>query len=239
MRIITWNCNGAFRKKFGEIQALNADIYIIQECENPAETKMQEYKDWASNHIWIGDNKNKGLGIFARNGVDIVRLNWSDIFKDHRVKYFLPCRVDNKFDLVGIWTHKNKSPNFGYIGQLWKYLQVNKSKLNHTILAGDFNSNKIWDQWDRWWNHSDVVRELSEIEIKSAYHVFSKEEQGKESVSTLCFRKDKTKTYHIDYLFAPTQFLKKLDTVEIGEIEVWLKYSDHMPLICDFKDDNK
>jgi len=57
MKIITWNCNGAFRKKYEAISALDADVYIIQECEDPIQTKDQGYKDFASNYIWIGDTK--------------------------------------------------------------------------------------------------------------------------------------------------------------------------------------
>ena len=52
-------------------------------------------------------------------------------------------------------------------------LRVNKDKLNTTIIAGDFNSNTKWDEWDRWWNHSDVVNELKELGIKSLYHKYS------------------------------------------------------------------
>ena len=97
-------------------------------------------------------------------------LNWSDIFKDHKVKHFLPCSINGDFDLLAVWTHNNKSPTFGYIGQLWKYLQVNRIKLSKSLIIGDFNSHKIWDKWDRQWNHPDVVTELKEIGIESLYH---------------------------------------------------------------------
>lgn len=88
MKIISWNCNGAFRKKFEFISDLNADIYIIQECENPAECQHPEYQEWAKNYIWIGDTKNKGLAIFARPEIELNKLDWSNQFKDHYVKHF-------------------------------------------------------------------------------------------------------------------------------------------------------
>ena len=234
MKIITWNCNGAFRKKFEHITDFNADIYIIQECENPAESIDKKYQEWSENYIWIGDNKNKGLGIFATNHIKLKKLNWTNSYKDHIVKHFLPCSINEKFELVGVWTHKNNSPNFGYIGQLWKYLQVNKEKFTNVIIAGDFNSNKIWDQWDRWWNHSDVVKELKEIGIESLYHKFSNEDQGKETKPTFHLQKNKNKPYHIDYCFASKNIYNKFQKIEIGSYENWIKYSDHLPMIFDF-----
>lgn len=122
MKIITWNCNGAFRRKFKYITDLNADIYVIQECENPEESKDQEYQKWAVNYLWIGDNKNKGLAVFAKSGIKLEMLEWSNKFKDRSVKHFLPCKINETFDIIGVWTCQNNSPNFGYIGQLWKYL---------------------------------------------------------------------------------------------------------------------
>lgn len=99
----------------------------------------------------------------------------------------MPCLINNDIQVINIWTSQNKSPNFGYIGQLWKYLEINKSHFRKIILAGDFNSNTIWDEWDRWWNHSDVVDDLSKLNIHSLYHRYFKEEQGKESKSTFFY----------------------------------------------------
>ena len=233
MKIVTWNCNGAFRKKFEIISSLNADLYVIQECEHPNESQHKKYEEWAENFIWIGDTKNKGLAIFARPELKLEKLDWSNQYRDHFVKHFLPCRVNDGFDLLGVWTHRNNSPNFGYIGQFWKYLQVNKTKLNSTIIAGDFNSNVIWDEWDRWWNHSDVVMELKELGIESLYHKYTGEPQGKETNPTLYFQKKLERPYHIDYVFGAEKFFEKIVKIEIGQENEWLKLSDHMPIMCE------
>ena len=235
MKIVTWNCNGAFRNKFKNILDFKADLYIIQECENPAETKHIDYQEWAKNYVWIGDTKNKGIGIFASPKIELEKLDWSNKFKDHTVKHFLPCKINHDFIILGVWTHRNNSPNFGYIGQFWKYLQVNKDKLNNTIIAGDFNSNSIWDEWDRWWNHSDVVNELKEIGIESFYHKFTGEQQGKETNPTLYFQRNTNKPYHIDYVFGTQHFSNKIKRIEIGRTDKWLNISDHMPVYCEFE----
>lgn len=233
MKILTWNCNGAFRKKFEYILDFNADIYIIQECENPAESNDEKYKIWAENYIWIGDNKNKGLAVFAKPEIRLEKLNWSNQFKDHSVKYFLPCSINKDFNLLAVWTHRNNSPNFGYIGQFWKYLQTNKDKLNNSIIAGDFNSNAIWDQWDRWWNHSDVVNELKELGIESFYHKFTGETQGKETQPTLYFQRKLLRPYHIDYIFGAQEFSDKIIDIKFGQFDKWIGISDHMPVFCE------
>lgn len=234
MKIVTWNCNGALRRKFQTLSDLEADIYIIQECENPGNIENSDYQKWAENHLWIGDSKNKGLGIFASNKIEIKLLDWTNSYRDHDVKHFLPCSVNEDFDLIGVWTHRNNSPNFGYIGQFWKYLQLHKSKLGKTIIAGDFNSNVIWDQWDRWWNHSDVVTELSEIGIESLYHTHSGELQGNETCPTLFHQRNLNKPYHIDYIFGSSEFAENLKQIEIGSLEKWFPLSDHLPVISEF-----
>lgn len=237
MKIVTWNCNGAFRKKYHLIDELNADILIIQECENPKES-TKEYKNWANdNYLWIGNNKNKGLGIFAKNNHFLELLNWSDTntnYKNEKLESFLPCKINNSFILLAVWTKYANSEVFGYIGQFWKYLQLHKNKISkdNIIIVGDFNSNSIWDKWDRWWNHSDVVKELSEIKIKSLYHTLNNEEHGKEITSTFYLQKNFKKAYHIDYIFTSIDLMNNA-TIKILEKEKWIEVSDHIPIVSE------
>jgi len=202
---------------------------IIQECEDPGKSK-DTFQHWAGNFLWIGENKNKGIGIFDRAGIGLEALPW----KSDGLQSFLPCRVGNAFTLVAVWTKYANSPNFRYIGQLWKYLQMHKHSMAAipVALIGDLNSNSCWDEWDRWWNQSDVVRELQEIGVTSIYHRFFQEAQGSESRPTLYHRRKVEKPYHVDYAFCTESlFSPTSGSVDVGKPDDWLKYSDHMPLV--------
>lgn len=244
MKIVTWNCNGALRKKIEPLESLNADIYVIQECEDPAQSTKQ-YKNWAGEYLWEGENKNKGVGIFSKKHL-LEKSNWSgnyDLFinksttptlswNSKQLQTFLPCTINNDLQLLAVWTKKNSSPNFGYIGQLWLYLQIFRKNLSHKkqIICGDLNSNTIWDEWDRWWSHSNVVDELRSIGIESLYHYQYVEKQGEEKRPTFFHQKKQEKTYHIDYVFLQESLMKKAN-LEIMKPDIWLQYSDHMPLV--------
>lgn len=228
IKILSWNCNGAFRKKYPHLDQLDADILIIQECENP-ETSTIEYKNWAKNYLWIGENKNKGLGIFCKDDIKMEQLHWPN----ESLKHFLPVRINDDFNLLAVWSHHANSPTFAYIGQLWKYLQVNKAKMSDMIIAGDLNSNKVWDIWDRWWNHSDVVRELDELNIRSLYHEFSKEDQGQESQPTFFLQRNQSKKYHIDYIFADRNKFTNINDFKVINEDHWFAISDHLPIITE------
>ena len=229
MRIVSWNCNGAFRKKFKALDKFNADICIIQECENPEFSKDKDYLEFSKNYLWVGENKNKGLGIFAKQNIILNNNNWdSDV-----LKFFISCKINHDFDLLGVWAHGANSPTFGYIGQFWKYLQIHKKKMKNIIIGGDFNSNVKWDKWDRWWNHSDVIRELEEINIVSFYHKHFNIEQGKEKIPTLFHRKNKETNYHIDYFLGNKKYLSNIKKLNYGKFSDWLDKSDHIPILLE------
>lgn len=79
MKIVSWNCGGKFREKWKEIVFLNADIYVIQECEDPELSNSEEYRKWAKNYFWLGKSKSKGLGVFAREGIGLSKLDWNSL----------------------------------------------------------------------------------------------------------------------------------------------------------------
>lgn len=237
MKILTWNCNGAYRKKYHFIKDINPDIQVIQECENP-KYSTKEYKNWATNYLWIGNNKNKGLAIFAKDGIQLEQLNWSDInhkYKNEQLESFLPCLINNRTILIAVWTKKANSEVFGYIGQLWKYLQLHKEKLKdrETIIIGDLNSNSVWDKWDRWWNHCDVVKELEELNILSLYHKLKNEKQGEETIPTFYLQRKLEKSYHIDYCFVSENLINKNTRLDILDYKRWLEVSDHVPIVSE------
>ncbi|MCP3864912.1 MAG: endonuclease/exonuclease/phosphatase family protein [Aestuariibacter sp.] len=248
MKITTWNCNGALRKKLEICDSLLSDVLIVQECENPNQSEIG-YKRWAFNYIWEGDNKNKGIGIFAKQGVRLKRLDWNSSFtlvtgltslnskltwNTKQLRQFIPFIINDQYLCLAVWTKGSADQVFGYMGQFWKFLQIHKQELSskNVLILGDFNSNKIWDKPDRWWSHTDVVEELEAIGLTSIYHNQTKELQGEEITPTFYHHRRLDKPYHIDYVFIGSGI--KGARLEIGHTEKWLEFSDHMPLSISF-----
>lgn len=227
MIIVSWNCNGAFRNKYTFLQTLLPDVCVVQECEDPTRSASNSYREWSANSLWIGDNKNRGLGIFARAHIHLEPI----ALDANGLEMFLSCRIDGSMTLLGVWTRRTKSYDYRYIGQLWKYLNLHGEALRtvKSIVIGDFNSNVIWDKRHAIVSHTSVVQQLSNIGLESLYHHAKSEPQGKERDATFFLQRNLKRPYHIDYAFIPKNLLP-YSTIEIGESSAWLKYSDHMPV---------
>ncbi|SDC08705.1 Exonuclease III [Pelagirhabdus alkalitolerans] len=219
MKIVSWNCNGKFREKYKNIKRLNADIYVIQECENPELIGDKGYIEFGSNCLWVGNNKNKGLGIFASKEILLENNHW----ETHYLRNFISAKVNRSFDLLAVWAGKP------YIEEYCVYQSINfKNYNNEMVIIGDFNSNKIWDHEHAGRNHSMVVNKLKEINLYSAYHNVENEEQGEETLNTFYMYRHRDKGYHIDYAFLNAE---KIKDFLILDKEEWLNYSDHLPIV--------
>lgn len=229
MKIITWNSQSKFVDNFKEIKKENADIYVIQECENPKITKSEEYKEFASNSIWIGDNQNYGLGIFANEDIklDLVDLD------NKGLRYFIPVNVNGDFNLLGIWTNPDMDGNkvIHYPKEITKYYEVHKDSgffNDDMIICGDFNCDVRLVNKTHGKNVYEMMDKLSEVGLIDVYHYLYSETQGEESKSTFFMNRNLSKPFHLDHVFASPGKVKDL---QIPEPEYWMKLSDHVPII--------
>lgn len=236
MKIITWNCNMAFRKKADIILAHKPDILVIPECEHPDKLKFNTGTIQPKNVLWFGRNPNKGLGIFSYGNFTLK------LRKTHKpeLRMIVPITVKNEqlqFTLYAVWAYNPDDPDGTYVEQVWKALHHYDKHLKsgHTVLAGDFNSNTIWDRKYRQGNHSHVVKRLEEKGIHSTYHLYHKQIQGKEQHPTQYMYRHKDKPYHLDYCFVSKALADKLQSVEIGDYDFWTQHSDHVPVIVTFQ----
>jgi len=228
MRILSWNCNGGLRKKLHLVEDFNADVLVIQECEDPSNGPAA-YREWADPYVWTGKNKAKGLGIFAKKGLTLLPLDW----EDGGTSLFLPVEVTGGIQLVGVWTQAGANSRDSYIGQFWHYFQLNRERFGpKTLICGDFNSNSRWDKPRRLWNHTRCVTELEGLGLLSLYHQLTGESQGAETRPTFYLHRNLEKDYHIDYAFAHQSLVAPdVTSLTIGSPDTWLSHSDHMPLL--------
>ena len=246
MRVITWNCLGAlndnspgFQEKKDAILKLKPDVLVVQECE-PLE-KLTFTEGVTDTDRISDEGQQRGLTVFCFNGFHLERLDGYN----PDIKFFLPLRVFKdafSLTLLATWIwHKD-----GH------YLNVFSAAVDHyasiigrerMLFLGDFNTpgaennlaspkpgNRFLER------HLEIVGKLSQKGVKSLFHETNKVEHGKEKKedATYYHQRDVSQPFHCDYVFASDDMLKRMQSIEIGKPEEWLKLSDHMPLIVDF-----
>lgn len=226
MKIVSWNANCKFREKYTEITKLGADIYVIQECENPETFKNPEYRNFVKNGFWIGDIPFKGLMVFSPTPeIKLELLNWGT----QGYRFFLPVRVNDSFTLIGCWACDP------YIQEFTDFIHAAKKNLGRdTIIIGDLNSNVLFDKDNQrsGKTHSIIVDELRQLGIEDIYHHLSGDEQGKERVPTFYMYRHLDKPFHIDHCFSNPDNIQKM---KIHARWQWLSMSDHLPIEIELK----
>ena len=225
MKLLTWNCNLNLAQKFEIIEPYKCDIYIIQECERLKTNFFPNY-----NFFWIGKNEKKGLGILVTKSLKarISNLNNQNLIN------FLP--VETEFiNVLGVWAYNHRASKFGekfsgYTSDALNFYNHWLMQSHKFILGGDFNNSVLWDRGNNPNNFSNILLFLQNLHFQSVYHNLFKEEYGYEKKPTFFHTKKESKSYHIDFLFLKAIHAK---TVEMGSYSKWIKYSDHMPLVCE------
>ena len=110
MKIITWNCNMAFRKKAHLILAHKPDIVVVPECESLDKLKFPDDLPKPTDMLWFGTNANKGLGIFSYSNFrfKLRRTHNPDL------KMIIPIAVSGgglDFALYAVWANNADDPD--------------------------------------------------------------------------------------------------------------------------------
>jgi exonuclease III len=228
MRLVTWNAaRGKFAAKAPLLSELDGDIAVIQEVAPPVDADPRI--------LWFGSGQ-QGVAVIAREPYRITPLPVIEGVPS----YVVPVAVDGpsgEFVLFAVWTIDSKP--LQYVRSLATaidlYSEIFRSK--SAVVAGDFNSNAIWDtRHPAHLNHSSVVSRLKGHGLISAYHHLRDENHGEESEKTFHLYRHEDKAYHIDYCFLPAAWSDRLSRAEIGLYEDWRVHSDHRPLLVELID---
>jgi len=226
LKILTWNCNLNFTSKYVEVEKYDADVLIIQECEKLEKKSFKGYE-----FHWIGHNEAKGLAILTKGESEFLEMRYNP-----KLIYFLPVKFKDIL-ILGVWAFNSRAKKFGnsrsgyFLDAIEHYKEAIGSS-RRVIIAGDFNNGPQWDIPGHQNNFVDINRSLNDLGLFSAYHVYSKEVFGLESMQTHFHQKNPEKKFHIDYIYAN---FEEVVSAKIERFENWSLFSDHTPLFTELK----
>ena len=222
MKLVTWNCSrGSYAKKGALLDALQADITVLQECAKPA-TESESM-------LWFGDNPRQGILVVAASPYTIHALpTLVDI-----PKFVIPIEVrgPQHFTLFAVWSKGRQK--YRYVMGVVKAIEAYRALVESTptVVIGDLNSNAIFDHYHpKALNHSALIQLLDSVGLVSSYHAFFQEAQGSETRPTCYLLWKRERPYHIDYCFVPKSWMARVRHVDVGDYESWKQFSDHRPL---------
>lgn len=234
MRLITWNCKGAFHRKHDLIAALRPDILVVPECEKISEVSRPFGSSPFRSLEWFGSNPRKGLAVISYGDYAVeVHASYNPL---HR--WIVPLSISGpvNFLLIAVWTLPLGKVAGRYVRPLFEAFETYKSLMtgSSVLWAGDFNSNFTFDDPSQRYKFCDFVKLLAQFGFHSVYHKQDTCQHGKEPDKTFYLYHHADKGYHIDYVFASDGFHPHGYDVSVGSHAEWASRSDHAPVVCDF-----
>lgn len=218
-------------RKASKLFENSPDIAVVQECsrKDTDSPPSDRYKG-----VWFGTNPAKGLGVFATEEWQLRPLG----HPQH--EWVAAVEIDGPecFTLIAVWACAVKgNRQQSYVGVIHRSLAAHPEWFERgpVVMAGDFNSNSIFDKNRPIYNHTALVRQLRQHGLVSAYHTLFKERQGRESRPTFHLYRKTEKTFHLDYIFLPRAWARRLNHLELGGYDDWSCLSDHCPLTVEVR----
>jgi endonuclease/exonuclease/phosphatase family metal-dependent hydrolase len=182
--------------------------------------------------LWVGEKPQQGVGVIAGDGYRIERLTSRPDAPASSIPVAVTGR--NSFFLLAVWSRVDADRSYAH--SMLRSVEAYRALIlaQPTVIAGDFNTNAIWDRGrGSGSDHSALVQKLEDLDLVSAYHAFHGEAHGAETRPNLYFLWRENAPYHIDYCFIPRGWAPLLRGVEVGTFTDWKDPSDHRPLVVD------
>ena len=141
MRLVTWNANMGFHRKYQSLLDLGPDIAVVQEVAN-IETLRAKAPDFAfTDAVWVGENTQKGIAVFTFDGSALT----VDSSYNPDIVHVVPVHVRGKryLNLLAVWAFNGRDKGRGdkSLGQIRQALQEygDFTDSKNLILAGAFH----------------------------------------------------------------------------------------------------
>jgi exodeoxyribonuclease-3 len=232
LRIVTWNCNMAFRLKFDRLLSLRPDVAVVQECADPRAGDAS-WRPACTAFDWIGFNPDKGLGIYAFGDLTLTRhAGYSDTYA-----LYLPVTISGwcRFNLLGLWAADPRKIPAGTTNDPAAALRHYRGFLaaGPSFVTGDFNRLPQQMAAARAGAGRSVVAELRDAGLTNADYAMSAA-SGQPALRRTHYHQRKfSRGFVVDYIFIPTSEAARLTAFEVGDPHDWITWSDHVPLVAE------
>lgn len=235
MRIVSWNCAQRAHLKMPVVLGLAPDLLVLPECARP---DVIRYKNpglppWTAH--WIGDNPNKGLGVFAFGAYRIDRVPTVA----PTGSMFLPVRCSGPVAIAALatWAFNDSQPPRAVpnAASIERTVKECSDFLTETpcVMLGDFNASVVWDRPRSRSPFRRVINDLGDRGFSSAVHTANNWDFGAEKRPTFFDRTRDDLPHHIDYVFVRAEERWQIIRADVGDYDTWRRFSDHMPLVVD------
>jgi exonuclease III len=219
MRLATWNCQTGLESNWGAVEALDADVLVVQECGPETREQVAAQDGWTCEPQPGGYGK--GLAILARSPYKIETREPSEPF-------FVSTVISGpeRFRFVGFWAMTPKFTGYSYTRQATRMIEQLPDDGLPTVVAGDFNASKSQ-------RHLRNVRRLADLGLVSAYHAYHDLDHSAAEVHpTSYFQWQESRPHHMDFVFVPMKW--RIRAVEVGTFKDYSQLgglSDHVPVV--------
>lgn len=233
MRLVAWNCNQGFDRKYPLLREFGFDVAVVCEC-GPATPDLGQVRSLTqvTRPAFDTAGYKKCIGVFAQDPWTVHQLPVVD-----DMPWLLPVRVEGptEFTLLAHWAlSPDKLEGVAtYVEQTRRVIdEVVPTIDGPAVLAGDFNAGAPSGLASAA-RHIENAAVLEEQGLVSAYTTAHSDRDPRDE-PTLYWMWDREKRYHCDHIFLPEDWTHDL-SVTVGSYEEWTeaRVSDHVPVVAE------